>query len=461
MARTSQITRATLAPLIGARGPISSTELAALLRTNRSTITRAVASMGDEIVALGATRSTRYVLRRQIATAGNRWPIYQIDETGKSQQWTELEAFHDRQWRVTWHGTEPAWASRFMSRDGLWQGFPFFLSDLRPQGFLGRAIASQVSRLLPLPDDPRHWGDEDTLLYLQAVGEDLLGNLVIGENCLRRTLAQEGSEAKNHVVEIADCANRYPEIARSAITLLHGSSAGGEQPKFIATLRDISGIEQSVIVKFSPPFQQEVGRRWADLLLCEFHAHEVLAQHGLALPGARLVDTEERRFLEVPRFDRVGARGRCGVVSLEALHAAAAGDRRSNQWLSAANDLQRLEWVDEPTVKTIQQLYAFGEWIGNSDRHFGNLSFLLTDELPLRVTPSYDMLPMLWAPGAHGEITQRSLAPARPKPAEQEAWSVTREWALDFWQRVRDDTRVSKNFRKIALDAIKITIQAK
>ncbi len=41
-------------PLIGTRGPISATELAALLRVNRTTIARTLPDFGDELVTRGA-----------------------------------------------------------------------------------------------------------------------------------------------------------------------------------------------------------------------------------------------------------------------------------------------------------------------------------------------------------------------------------------------------------------------
>ena len=126
MARPAQITRENLAPLIRARGPVSATELAALLRVNRTTIARTLPDLRDELVTLGATRSTRYLLRREIRNIGNRWPLYRMDADGRAGEWAELEALHERLWRVNWTGTPPEWAGHFMEENGLWSGFPFF-----------------------------------------------------------------------------------------------------------------------------------------------------------------------------------------------------------------------------------------------------------------------------------------------------------------------------------------------
>ena len=441
MARPAQTTREILAPLIRARGPISATELAGLLRVNRTTIGRTLRDFGDELVSLGATRSTRYLLRRAVRNIGNRWPIYRLGADGRAAEWAELEALHDGCWRVNWAGTAPEWAAHFTQENGLWSGFPFFLGNVRPQGFLGRAIARRISRTLQLPDDARQWSDEDILVYLQAAGEDLPGNQVIGDDCLRRALARV---VEGESVTEADYAVLAVEIAQS----LPGSSAGGEQPKFLATSQGAG----PVLVKFSAPMDQATGRRWGDLLLCEFHAHQILAEIELAHPGARLLDADGRRFLEIPRFDRSGGGGRTGVVSLEALTAATGGNL-SRDWTAAAADLHRRGLIDADSLAVIRRLSAFGELIGNSDMHFGNLAFFLTDTLPLRVTPAYDMLPMLWSPGSQGELIARDFAPAPPVPAMAGYWREAAGWAVDFWNRVAGDVRLSAEFVEIARQA--------
>jgi len=446
MARPAQITRENLTPLLMARGPVSATELAAALGVNRTTIVRAIPDFGDELVTFGASRSTRYALRRQIWIAGNRWPIYAIDESGRARMWAELEALHERRWRIRWAETPPAWADRFSDREGLWEGFPFFLGGARPQGFLGRAIAMQISRSIPVPEDPRLWSDDDTLVYLQAAGEDLPGALVVGDDCLRRAMARMVFPEAGNVISGSEREIRYPETARLAASALPGTSAGGEQPKFLTTVREESGDFRPVLVKFSPPMDQATGRRWADLLLGEFHAHEVLAENGLATPGARIVDAEGRRFLEVPRFDRVGVGGRRGVVSLEALHASAIATLSRRDWPTAALELQQHGLIDAEAVVTVRRLHAFGELIGNTDMHFGNLAFWLEDSLPFRVAPAYDMLPMLWAPGPQGELVERAFSPAPPLPAARETWLEAAGWSVAFWERVAADARLSPEF---------------
>jgi serine/threonine protein kinase HipA of HipAB toxin-antitoxin module len=149
-----------------------------------------------------------------------------------------------------------------------------------------------------------------------------------------------------------------------------------------------------MLVKFFAPMDQATGRCWADLRWCKFHAHQILVETGLANPGARLLDADGRRFLEIPRFDRIGPGGRRGVVSLEALASSLIGSQSRN-WLEATAELHRRGIIDGGSFAAIQRLHAFGELIANTDMHFGNLAFFLNDTLPFRVTPAYDMLPML------------------------------------------------------------------
>lgn len=453
MARPPQITRETLAPLIQARGPFSATELAGLVRVNRTTIVRVLRSFGDELVTLGATRATRYLLRQRIRNIGNRWRIYRIGEDGRgAEEWAELEALHERRWRVNWIGEPPEWAGLFMEENGLWEGFPFFLGDVRPQGFLGRTIASHISRALQLPDDVRQWNDEDVLVYQQSAGEDLPGNLVVGDEQGRRALARSADLPGGSAVAEGEREEFYPAQALTIARSLPGSSAGGEQPKFLVTLRDDAGGFQPVLVKFSAPMDQPTGQRWADLLLCEFHAHQVLAERGMANPGARLLDAGGRRFLEIPRFDRSGPGGRRGVVSLEALAASLVGNLSRN-WLEAAEELLRRRVIAEEALVMIQRLQSFGELIGNTDMHLGNLAFFLGDSLPFQITPAYDMLPMLWSPGNQGELIDRLFAPAPPLPALAGPWLEAVGWAEIFWDGVTADGRLSPDFKRMADEA--------
>ena len=445
MARPRSISPRDLAPLLRSRGPVSAIELSVALGVNRSTVVRGLALFGEELVSMGKTRRTRYALRRDIGAYGNAWPVYRIDESGRAEKWLQLESLHDRLWRVQWAGEAPAWARHFANAEGLWNGFPFFLGDVRPQGFLGRALAQRLSLTHQLAADPRNWSDDDIMVFLQSAGADLPGHHVVGDVCLRQALGHA-------VHREADSRDRYPELTSLASQGTVGSSAGGEQPKFLASLREADSWRH-VLVKYSPPMDQAVGRRWADLLLAEYHAHEVLAEHGHGMAGVKCFDLEGRRFLEVPRFDRSPASGRRGVVSLHVLHAAGVGSH-ARTWVDALKELNQEGLVDDGTLETGARLQSFGELIGNTDMHFGNLALWMSDDLPFRLAPVYDMLPMLWAPSAQGELVNRRHAPEPPIPAMRDAWHEAAEWADQFWGNLASDQRLSKEFICFAEQAI-------
>jgi len=90
----------------------------------------------------------------------------------------------------------------------------------------------------------------------------------------------------------------------------------------------------------------------------------------------------------------------------------------------------------------------FGQLIGNSDMHDGNLSFV-PGAPGLRLAPAYDMLPMLYAPERGVELPHRQFAVRLPLPRERELWHQAAEAATDFWRRAGNDLRVSKGFREI------------
>jgi hypothetical protein len=449
MPRPNQLHASELASYLRRHGPVSATEIAKAFQVNRTTVVRAFEGLGEELMTVGAARGTRYLLRRDVRGVGNRWPVYRIEESGRARPLGRLEALAgDRPWRMQWAEAPPAWADRFEDRNGLWESFPFFLGDVRPQGFLGRAIAREVGAMLAVPDDPRRWSDDDVLLYLQAQGEDLPGDQVIGDECLRRAMAKAVSPSPESVVEDTERSARYPLFAERAGRGTPGTSAGGEQPKFLVTRLGADERRSHVLVKYSPVVDQAVGQRWADLLLAEYHAHAVLAEEGLAV-GAELIDAGGRRFLEMARFDRAGTSGRRGIVSLESLHAAAMGTY-ARDWPAALDGLRREGLVDDDAVETVRRLHAFGELIGNTDMHAGNLSFWLEDAPQFRVAPAYDMLPMMWAPGPQGELAWRAFAPRPPLPAVESAWQEAAGWAERFWNRLAEDPRLSPELKSQA-----------
>jgi hypothetical protein len=350
----------------------------------------------------------------------------------------------------------PDWADQVHDHAGFCDGLPFFLADLRPQGFLGRATARRLPGTLGLPLDPRDWSDDQTLFYLREWGDDLPGNLTLGDGPTGRALNACPPDPITPETREA----RYPELAGQANAGKPvGSSVEGEQPKFTTWLRlpDENAVS-SILVKYTDKLDTPTGRRWADLLAAEAIALDVLASASRGDAEAnhpKIFDFDNRRFYELARFDRVGSHGRRGVVSLRALHDAGFTGGDTTDWAVAAAGLRERGWIGESDLRAVRLRRLFGRLIGNTDMHFGNLAFILEPELPLRLAPTYDMLPMLWAPRPGDATPAPEFTPLAPMPAELELWPEAATLAERFWSLVEADARVSDGFRPHASAALR------
>lgn len=318
---------------------------------------------------------------------------------------------------------------------GHFPGLPWFLDDLWPQGFLGRSLAHRCAQQLRVPMDITHWQVRDALAAILQGGTGV-GDLLLGEPATDRAIAE--LKATPAAVSARQRAKSYPVLARKAFAGEEvGSSLGGEQPKFTATVETDDGC-YAVLVKFAMPDSGEAARRWAELLACEHLALTCLREAGFNASNSELIETGTYTFLEVRRFDRVAdTLGRRGFVSLLALDAAFIGDG-PRDWGRAGEQLLASRWVGEGTADDMAKLHWFGRFIGNSDMHLGNLGFHLADAGPLALCPAYDMLPMYWAPERNGTVSPaRPLKLVAPKCSRQKShiiWAANA--AMRFWRTV-------------------------
>ncbi|MDR7333966.1 type II toxin-antitoxin system HipA family toxin YjjJ [Roseateles asaccharophilus] len=430
--------------LLRPRGPLGLADIAAALGCSTKTAQRLIATAGDAVVAAGQTRRRRIAWRREFRGQRVETPVYRIDTDGRPQAVGLLRPIWPQ--GCQFDASAPAWPSADEARDGWHDGLPYPLYDLRPQGFLGRAFARRHAPGLGLPPDPRDWDDDALLLGLNHFGDDLPGELLAGDTALRRFL--DARLALTPPLSAADTPGAYAALAAQALDgALPGSSAGGEFPKFTAT-RELPGMATPhCVVKFSGADDSATVQRWRDLLVCEQLAAQALGDDAAR---TRLLAHEGRHFLESERFDRVGLHGRRGVVSLESANAGLAGEA-TNDWTRVAATLAARGLLSAADAERVAQRQLFGQLIGNSDMHGGNLGFF-HDAAGLRLAPSYDQLPMRYAPQAGGEVTSPPLQPALPLPAERERWQLVAPRALSFWQTAADDVRISAAFRPLCAD---------
>jgi hypothetical protein len=412
MARHSDAIR----QLLG-RGPASSRQIVESTGISQPTVSRALVALGHDVVRIGAGPAIRYALRdpfRGLAAA----PVFQVSDAGQVRA---LGALHP----VRPDGFVMVQADGpTLHSDGL----PWWLFDMRPQGYLGRAYASTHAARFGLPANPEHWRDTDVIRMLVAHGHDAIGNLLIGELARDRFI---NMPAPSPVDRAAD----YPALARIAGTgELPGSSAGGEQPKFCAY-----SARGHVLVKFSAPDDNPVSERWRDLLLAE---HLALAVLGVE---TEVFDFGGQRFLEVPRFDRIGQFGRVGVHSLRALDAEFVGDA-SAPWPSLVGRLAAAGHVRANAVAGAALLWAFGTLIGNTDMHAGNLSFIHQHSRPYQLAPAYDVLPMAFAPRSGGAIVNTLPSATLHASVDGETWRQALQLAERFFAVVSCCAGFSANF---------------
>ncbi|MCK6391344.1 MAG: type II toxin-antitoxin system HipA family toxin YjjJ, partial [Azonexus sp.] len=315
-------------------------------------------------------------------------------------------------------------------------GLPWWMDDMRPQGYPGRAYASTHAAALGLPANPEHWGDTEVIRALLAHGHDAIGHLLVGE------LARDRFVGMPAPIPV-DRAVAYPALAASASAGdVPGSSAGGEQPKFCAFSE-----RGHVLVKFSTPDDNPVSERWRDLLLAEHLALSVLGVE------THVFDFGVQRFLEVPRFDRVGQFGRRGVFSLRALAAEFIGDA-SAPWPSLVRRLVADRHVHADAVTSTARLWAFGTLIGNTDMHAGNLSLISDHGRPYHLAPAYDMLPMGFAPRNSGALVNTLPPASLTSSVDGTTWREALGLAEGFFALARNCDRFSPRFA-LCLEAIR------
>lgn len=416
-------------------GVLSSAELQDLLRISQPSVSRALAPLLDsgQVRKVGAARTQRYVLVRQVAGVGSDIELLRVDTHGQPAPFGRMIALAGGGF----------WVDEVDGVSEQHDGLPWFLDDMRPQGFIGRTFAYSHPAL-QLGSDPRQWSEDDVLRALTQCGEDQPGNLVVGATSFERfhTMPERAQRAAS--------AADYPELAQRAMQGTHaGSSAGGEQPKFCC-----STAGRSVIVKFSPAGNSPAEERIRDLLVCEHLALTTLAQAGVPAARTALSIDAGRVFLESERFDRTaalnaqGVPGRIGMVSLQVYNAQYVGD--IDNWAATAQRLQARGLITATDARHLCLLEAYGQLIANTDRHYGNISFVLQED-DWALSPTYDMLPMLYMP-INGEIVPRDFAtvPPQPTPATLAVWPLAQQLAGEFWRSAAQDTRISPGFRAIA-----------
>lgn len=401
---------------------------------SQPTLSRVFSMIKDKILIIGKAQETKYALNRKIHGVVTPIRIYEILEDNSSRHLGLLHAIQPQGFYFESQLSDV--------KSSLYPDLPYFLNDLRPTGFLGRLIPARHADL-ELPTDIRLWTSEHCLTFLTTCEWNSIGNLIVGEKAFELYLKnfqslKNGIKSKNRT-------KHYLQYAQDVLSSGDaGSSAAGEQPKFITIL--LPKVKH-VIVKFSPPINTDVGTRVADLLICESIAANVLKHHNHDAVETEVIISGDRVFLEIKRFDRENQFARRGLISLFSLDVEFSGTLSS--WSKTTNELIKEKILPTTCYATVRFRELFGELIANDDMHLANFSFFTKGLQVTEPAPAYDMLPMLFMPRAN-QIIQRQFEPKLPLPEERELWSSAYSAANDFWDWVLNDDRISEEFKKIA-----------
>lgn len=415
-------------------GPQSAAQLTAALEVSQPTLSRAIHRLGSSVTSFKPTgdRTPRYALLRALPDGlVARQRIYRVLRSGTIEPFAEVEFL-----------VGGATLERMGKATRLYEGLPPYMVFAAPSGFLGRQMAELASRgRSSLPANLKDWGDDHRVVYLFTQGTNLPGNLLYGEFPVQQALEmrQVGPTPAPQKLE------HYQAMAAMLREASYGSSAGGEQPKFLSMVQD-SG---HVIVKFA-----KHGSRMAALLPLEHLALMALADVGVPTAATQLLASDDCVFLEVQRFDRAGPHGRVGMLSAGSVDDEFFGQR--DTWSQFAARCEQARYISAADARHIDVMAAFSELIGNNDRHFENISLLIKEDGEYQgVAPAYDILPMRYAPVGGG--VEPELLPLQPQVgsigAQPQVWQRASLAAQAFWRQAQGaapGVPLSPAFRRLA-----------
>ncbi len=431
--------------LLEAQGVASSAQLQQASGKSQPTVSRLLAGLSARgVVALGQGRGARYALVKPIlGSLSGEQPIWRHDAHGAIERWGTLR------WLAANHvHVAAASGAQWLVKDAL----PWFLTPLRLEGFLGRLQARSTHLAAHLGADPQRWSVEQQLYAAASRMHDGPGAFTLGgaEGAPALALAapvphDDAQRARAYDATAADVAAHLPA----------GSSAGGEQAKFLVDLSQRHGGQDhwcSLIVKFTPPLDTPFGERWHDLLHAEALALQTLEEAGEPVPKTRVLSSARRAYLEGVRFDRVGRHGRRHAVPLWAVHDAFyAGPKQ--HWVATCEALAAQRRLSPADVQRVRLWRGFGILIGNTDMHFGNLSLWADDPAAAQfeLAPCYDMLPMAYRPEpARDDFGLTPLNLTRPVAFDSATWTQAAALAARCWERVAAHAPCSAPFRAVA-----------
>jgi hypothetical protein len=402
--------------------------------SSQASVAREIQKLDHRIIKIANGRSPKYALTKNAFGMDDKIGLWQVDSHGGLSHIALIRPLAVGGFFVEESVGMP---KVFLGEkgNGLYDDLPYFLRDMAPQGFLGKKIAKEMSKNdEAFSNNPDMWSKEQIGRYLLSNNDNAMGNLKFGINTNLR-LQQKFSRTT---------AEDYLRLAQETISEeIPESSAGGEQPKFTTFCTEKNA---HVIVKFSALDNNEITRRWRDVLITEYYANKVLNQSDITASNSRLIEKGDRLFLESIRFDRQYEQGRSSMLSLKMIDAEFVG--LGENWVKVLTRLKEQKLINEQDLFNGKILWLFGRLINNTDMHLGNISFS-AQENTFHLLPIYDMCSMGFAPKSNGEVLPYSFeTPEIPNiELRDEDIKSIKEMVKSFWQLVAKDERISLEFK--------------
>ncbi|MES2533009.1 MAG: HipA domain-containing protein [Pseudomonadota bacterium] len=415
-------------------GPMSAAQLMSSLGISQPTLSRTIQGMSASVTLfrIPGNRTPKYGLLRQLPLGlPPRQKIYRVLRNGSIAPFADVEF-------LAGGATLERIGPRAVT---LYEGLPPYMAFAAPSGFLGRQLAQEASQRMQFPASLKDWRDEHRVAYLFTRGLNLPGNLVFGDTSLQAEMDLREAVPTS----TAEKGAHFVQMAGALKDAAYGSSAGGEQPKFLG-LTEGAG---HVIVKFA-----KLGSRMAELLPLEHLALRSLREVGVPAASTQLLAAGDYVFLEVQRFDRAGRSGRVGMLSAGAVDDEFFGLR--DTWSQFAARCEVANYLSAEDARHVDTMAAFSELIGNTDRHFENISLLIDEQGEYAgIAPAYDILPMRYA--SIGGGVDPDLMPIEPRVgtigARPEVWARAMRAAERFWAAAQNEplpVPVSAEFKRLA-----------
>ncbi len=201
-----------------------------------------------QVLATGKASRTRYALRKPLRGDAADVPLYEVGVDGQANALAPLALVYPQGSRMDLSGS--AWPLVDASRDGWWDGLPYPIYDMCPQGHLGRQMARAHHRPWAVSSNPDEWSDDHIVYVISHSGHDVSGNLILGDPAFEAW--QRGKLDPPVPIKARAMARAYAGLAEEAVAAgVAGSSVAGEFPKFPALRERAGSATAHVLVKFS------------------------------------------------------------------------------------------------------------------------------------------------------------------------------------------------------------------